>query len=228
MLFMAAPASRPLTDVHAIMDDVDALVAAKEMSPDTAALTRQVMDTYRNLGVDVDPELVAQAVQARTTTAMCVPQTTPVAFDFGWDRPRTFGAWQTRLSRRQRVTQGWAKFLNTSSSVAFFCWLWIMLGGVPRAFDHPWLFAFACMGAGSVIEGYIQGRRHEDKRLDLVSRQPSRKTVISWQHSPRAQAYLEAMVASDVPLLKADVARLKERAQHDARMVQVRQGLASS
>lgn len=224
---MATPAFRPLADVHAIMDDVDTLQAARATAVDPAQLTRQVIDTYHGLGLDVDPALVAQAVESRLspTTALVRPAAGP--FDFGWKRPRSLTEWETRLGRRQKVTQAWTKFLSVTSSLAFFGWLWMVLGSVPPAWDHPWLFAFACMGTGSVIEGYIKQRQHTDKKLDVVAKSPAAKTVASWQRSPRALAYLEAMIVSDVPLLKADVARLKDRAKHDERMALVRQGVSA-
>lgn len=221
------PSSDPkkLSDVHAIMDEVDALQAQRSLRRDPDELIRQVTDTYRNLGVDVDPALISQAVAVRMGDTHPAPFIT-VPFDFGWKRPAHPHAWQTQLRRRARVTSAMKLTLGWGSSVAFWAWLWIIFGTVPDWADHPWLFAFACMGAGSVLETMIKHRKKRDRQLENAKVRPRSKQMARWQASDRARDHLAQVVISQVPLLKADVAQLDRLAAHDAEMTLVKNGLA--
>jgi hypothetical protein len=215
---------RDLAPLHAVMDEVTALQAQRPHPTDPAELTQQVTQMYAHLGMDVDPALIAQAVATRTADAR--PDAPRAAFDFGWDRPVSPTDWEKKLSRRQRRTAFLASCLNASSSVAFFCWLWMVLGTVPPVLDHPWLFAFGCMGAGSVLETLLLQRRKADQQWTLAKpKSRKRHDWQRWKNSPRAQAYLAAVVTSQVPLLRADVAQLHARVEQDAQMAVVKSGL---
>lgn len=222
----ASPSS---VQLQAIMDEVDRLKA--HPNPDTVPsekeVAQQVLRTYEDLGLTVDQDLVIQAVRNRAmaTSSSLAAQSDPRPYDFGWKRPTNLAAWENRVRQHQEWTQRLQTGLGTASSVAFFVWLWILLGSVPRWMDHPWLFAFGCMGAGSLIESYIAYRQRRIRPMKPVAKPPGAKTVRTWQTYPRCRAYLEALLAQDVPLLRGDVDQLKALAQQEQQMAPLRQGM---
>lgn len=215
----------PLPVVHAVMDEVDALQASQGQR-EPADLINQVEHTYRDLGIPVDRDLIEQAVAARAapkeaSVPVLMPDPSAALFDFGWDRPATASLWARACARRRQLRNGMAAFLKGASSVAFFVWCWMVFVSVPPALDHPWLFAFACMGLGSAMKHEIARRKQRDQQWE-AAKIKGRRRMAKWQASDQVQRYLKAMQEQgDVPLLWGDVNRLDSMAEHDAQMAKV-------
>jgi hypothetical protein len=235
--FMASSDRRDLPTLHAVMDEVDALHAARTGVPDASHLVDQVAQTYNDMGVAMDRNLIEQVVAKRMGEANGSALTHPISvgavieapvapFDFGWNRPLNVDRWRRRQTARHRHTVWLARFTKGASSVAFFVWLWLLLGSVPEPWDHPWLFAFACMGVGSVLEQEVKRREKADEAL--AQAKVNKRRQLYWKLNGRAQDYLRAVLAQgNVPLLNADVKHLDAMVGEESGLVTLRDFLGA-
>ena len=103
---MQPPARPSLTDVHAVMDDVSALQAQSESQITRQQLTLHVQQMYDRLGMEVDPQLVKQAVTRRLAGSGTTQDSGQAVFDFGWERPSNAPRVQAVLERPAPSSRG--------------------------------------------------------------------------------------------------------------------------
>jgi len=221
--------------VLSIMDDVDDLHAQQAALDDPASLVRQVEQAFAAQGVVRDRALIEAVVAQRQRPGVAVSPVldegvvvTPArAFDFGWARPTTLATWQGQLNQVQRRKRGWDQAHGWFSTGAFWLWLWACLGSHSPVGHHPWLVLIGALVVGAAL-GKVQKRyTKQAKRMGLLDR-PLKRRRAQWQASPRAQAYLDACEAVEVPLLVADGAQLDLLAATDRTRARARASVASA
>lgn len=216
-----------LSEIHAIMDKVAQHQSKAAPVSSSDLLVEEVLSMYQKQGIEADRSLVEQMVNASprsqdeaSNAVAIVPK--PSLFDFGWDRPRTVNQWTSGLNRMTAVYARWRTATNSLSSVAFCAWLGMMFFTLPPWLDHPWIFAGVCMVLAPMLENVVhrQGKRKAKWEITPSARPKQRDR---WKASPAAQAYLAAVLESQIPLLKADLIHIRTRVKHDEALNQVRQ-----